>query len=166
MRLSTISLLILLVATTISATAQSKRFISKDCGFRVAVPNGWTMKATDPKQCTFSLVSPEADNKKVEFSIKKDTVEQGEKDLGFEIDEGKWVLKGDQNADAESIDSPSWKGLIATLGQDESSSDSNHETRVLLTSLKGRIAEFIGHIGQDRLEGFVNGFEFLSEPAS
>lgn len=164
MKLS-ICLLILFILATISASAQSKRFISKDCGFRVSVPNGWTMKATDSKQCIFSVVIPDADNGKIEFTVKKDTVEQGEKDLGFEIDEGKWVVKGDQSSDAESIDSPSWKGLIATLAKDESS-ESDHETRVLITSLKGRIAEFIGHIGQDRVEGFVNGFEFLSEPAS
>jgi hypothetical protein len=148
-----------------SQAAPQHPFVSKDCGFRVILPAGWKIKASGSNKCAFTVLVPDRPDGKIELTVRNDTVEHGEQDLGFKLEGGKWILKGEKSADAEAIDAPTWKGLVATITKKEPSGQ-GQETRILLTSLKGRIAEIVGYPGEDTVTGFVDGFEFLSEPAS
>lgn len=163
----------LLVAAAVASPAQTSAspqpFVSADCGFRVGLHAGWKVKPSASKKCAFTLTRDGAEGK-VEFTVRKDTAEQGEVDLGFANQDGKWVLKGDDSVDAEVINAATWTGIEASLGgrpkEGSARGQDGAETRVLLFDHKNRIAEFIGSLDEASVYSFVEGFEFLSQPAS
>jgi hypothetical protein len=161
-----------LMTITSSATAQSgagpKAFESKECGFRATPPPDWKIKSVESKKCAFIITAPNNPDQNLEVSVRKSSPDEGERELGFSIDNGKWMLHGDDVTAAEVVDSSSWTGLQGTVSirnSKEKSKSTLQQTRALLFDRKSRIAEVTGWNSEQQTMAFVDGFEFLPESA-
>ncbi|HUA13994.1 MAG TPA: hypothetical protein VMG31_01755 [Verrucomicrobiae bacterium] len=167
MTLSRLFVLLLVTSAGIAAAqadTEPAPIENKACGFRIALPEHWKVTPSGHKSCVFTITSPAPSDGKVQLSLRDGTPEDGEKDLGFSQENGRWMLHSVETVNAEGINSSTWSGLQGTVttkaADNTPGSVPLQETRALLVSHNNRIAEITGE-KENVVEGLAERFDFL-----
>jgi hypothetical protein len=162
-RVSAAVALLLVVSTLGGAQAANKLrvFVSRTCGFQVALPADWKVQPARSKKCSFTIVVPWAGGD-IELVVRDGNLDDNQ--LGFTKENEIWILHGEGSAEAQHIQSASWTGLQGSVDiriyRKEGGQAREDQTRAVLFDHKNRIAE-VTCFDDDPVAQFVKGFEFL-----